>query len=60
MKHKSLMPMNLQYFAEGDDQKFSFDDFKSFVESNEEAQNLFSHNLKVLPTNNWKLGNKIT
>ncbi|EFR69245.1 hypothetical protein HMPREF9525_02929 [Enterococcus faecium TX0133a04] len=38
MKHKSLMPMNLQYFAEGDDQKFSFDDFKSFVESNEEAQ----------------------
>lgn len=32
------MPMNLQYFAEGDDQKFSFDDFKSFVESNEEAQ----------------------
>ena len=29
MKHKSLMPMNLQYFAEGDDQKFSFDDFKS-------------------------------
>lgn len=38
MKYKSLMPMNLQYFAEGDDQKFSLDDFKSFVESNEEAQ----------------------
>lgn len=38
MKHKSLMPMNLQYFAEDDDQKFSLDDFKSFVESNEEAQ----------------------
>lgn len=38
MKDKSLMPMNLQYFAEDDDQKFSFDDFKSFVESNEEAQ----------------------
>ena len=38
MKHKSLIPMNLQYFAEGDDPQFSFDDFKTFAESNEEAQ----------------------
>lgn len=38
MKQKVLMPMNLQYFAENDDPQFSFDDFKSFVESNEDAQ----------------------
>ena len=38
MKHKSLIPMNLQYFAESDDPQFSFDDFKTFAESNEEAQ----------------------
>ena len=30
--------MNLQYFAEGDDPQFSFEDFKTFAESNEEAQ----------------------
>ncbi|MGM0124689.1 hypothetical protein IGI37_002083 [Enterococcus sp. AZ194] len=39
---KQLLPMNLQMFAEGGDgneqPKFSFDDFKTFVESNEEAQ----------------------
>lgn len=38
MKNKSLIPMNLQYFAEGDDPQFSFEDFKTFAESNEEAQ----------------------
>lgn len=38
VKNKSLIPMNLQYFAEGDDPQFSFEDFKTFAESNEEAQ----------------------
>lgn len=37
---KSFLPMNLQYFAEGDgdEPKFSFDDFKAFAESNDDAQ----------------------
>lgn len=39
MKTKKLLPMNLQMFAEGDGgTDFTFDDFKAFVESNEEAQ----------------------
>ncbi|MGX7132356.1 capsid assembly scaffolding protein Gp46 family protein [Enterococcus songbeiensis] len=38
---KLLMPMKLQFFAESDGEQqpaFSFDDFKSFAESNEDAQ----------------------
>lgn len=38
---KQFMPMNLQYFAEGDGEQtpqFTIDDFKSFAESNEDAQ----------------------
>ncbi|MGG5341139.1 capsid assembly scaffolding protein Gp46 family protein [Enterococcus sp. AZ192] len=37
---KKLLPMNLQYFAEGEgnEPEFSFDDFKAFAESNEDAQ----------------------
>lgn len=38
---KQVMPMNLQYFAEGDGEQtpqFTMDDFKSFAESNEDAQ----------------------
>lgn len=41
MKQKTMLPINLQFFAEGDGQEkpqFSFDDFKTFAESNEEAQ----------------------
>ncbi|NST91044.1 hypothetical protein HRG58_14855, partial [Enterococcus faecalis] len=39
MKTKKLLPMNLQMFAEGEGATdFTFDDFKAFVESNEEAQ----------------------
>ncbi|HIB1875262.1 TPA: capsid assembly scaffolding protein Gp46 family protein [Enterococcus faecium] len=41
MKRKRLLPINLQFFAdpdEGRQPQFSFDDFKSFAESNEEAQ----------------------
>lgn len=35
----NLLPMNLQMFAEEDGgTNFTFDDFKAFVESNEEAQ----------------------
>jgi hypothetical protein len=37
---KKLLPLNLQYFAEGEgnEPQFSFDDFKAFAESNEDAQ----------------------
>lgn len=37
---KKILPMNLQFFAEeGEDvPEFSFDDFKAFAESNEDAQ----------------------
>lgn len=38
---KQLMPMNLQYFADDDGNptpQFTMDDFKSFAESNEDAQ----------------------
>ena len=36
---QNLLPMNLQMFAEEDGgTNFTFDDFKAFVESNEEAQ----------------------
>lgn len=38
---KQFIPMNLQYFAEGDGEQtpqFTMDDFKSFAESNEDAQ----------------------
>ncbi len=37
---KKLLPMNLQFFADGgeDAPEFSFDDFKAFAESNEDAQ----------------------
>lgn len=38
---KQSMPMNLQYFAEGEGEQtpqFTMDDFKSFAESNEDAQ----------------------
>ncbi len=41
MKQKSLLPMNLQLFAEGEGDTpptFGFDDFKAFAESNEDAQ----------------------
>lgn len=41
MKQKSLLPMNLQLFAEGEGDAtptFGFDDFKAFAESNEDAQ----------------------
>lgn len=42
MKQKLLMPMDLQMFAEGEEgnetPQFSFDDFKAFAESNEDAQ----------------------
>lgn len=43
MKRKQLLPMNIQFFAEpgdggGEPLQFSFDDFKSFAESNEDAQ----------------------
>ena len=35
----NLLPMNLQMFAEEEGgTNFTFDDFKAFVESNEEAQ----------------------
>lgn len=35
----NLLPMDLQMFAEGEGATdFTFDDFKAFVESNEEAQ----------------------
>lgn len=37
---KQSLPMNLQFFAEGGEKEpeFSFDDFKTFVESNEDAK----------------------
>lgn len=43
MKKEPLLPMNLQFFAEDPEggqetPTFSFDDFKAFAESNEEAQ----------------------
>lgn len=38
MKTKKLLPMNLQMFAEGEGATDFTDDFKAFVESNEEAQ----------------------
>lgn len=41
MKQKSLLPMNLQLFADGGEDTsptFGFDDFKAFAESNEDAQ----------------------
>lgn len=39
MKRKSMLPINLQFFAEGDGEpQFSFEDFKTFAESNEDAQ----------------------
>ncbi|OQO68426.1 hypothetical protein BH747_12165 [Enterococcus villorum] len=42
MKQNRLLPINLQLFADsgdgGGEPQFSFDDFKSFAESNEEAQ----------------------
>lgn len=45
MKQKRLLPINLQFFADpgsdggGENQpQFSFDDFKAFAESNEDAQ----------------------
>lgn len=41
MKQKSLLPMNLQLFADGGEgtpPTFGFDDFKAFAESNEDAQ----------------------
>lgn len=39
-KMKQSLPMNLQFFAEGGvkESEFSFDDFKAFAESNEDAQ----------------------
>ena len=41
MKTKKLLPMNLQMFADGggNEPEFTIDDFKAFVESNEDAQN---------------------
>jgi len=40
MKTKKLLPMNLQMFADGggNEPEFTIDDFKAFVESNEDAQ----------------------
>lgn len=39
MKRKLMLPINLQFFAEGDGEpQFSFEDFKAFAESNEDAQ----------------------
>lgn len=41
MINKSLLPINLQLFAEGEGDTpptFGFDDFKAFAESNEDAQ----------------------
>ena len=49
----NLLPMNLQMFAEEDGgTNFTFDDFKAFVESNEEAQNLYNHSHNQLQINN--------
>lgn len=60
MKQKVLMPMNLQYFAEGDDPQFSFDDFKSFAESNEDAQKFLQANAQSVADKqleSWKQNN---
>ncbi len=50
----NLLPMDLQMFAEGEGATdFTFDDFKAFVESNEEAQkNLYNHSHNQLQINN--------
>ena len=46
MIKKSLLPMNLQLFAEGEDTPptFGFDDFKAFAESNADAQKFLTDN----------------
>ena len=53
----NLLPMNLQMFAEEDGgTNFTFD-FKAFVESNEEAQNLYNHSHNQLQINSLKQNN---
>jgi hypothetical protein len=57
---KQLLPMNLQMFAEGDEPKFSFDDFKAFAESNEDAQKFLqsqSQSAADKQLENWKQNN---
>ena len=61
-KMKHLLPMNLQLFAEGDEGTltFSFDDFKAFAESNEDAQKFLqsqSQSVADKQLESWKKNN---
>lgn len=62
LKQNSLIPMNLQMFAEGDPEPptFTLEDFKSFAESNEDAKKfLQSQNQSAADTQlqNWQKNN---
>ncbi|MGX4686312.1 capsid assembly scaffolding protein Gp46 family protein [Vagococcus sp. JNUCC 83] len=63
MKNKQLIPVNLQLFGEGEEgsqTQFGFEDFKTFVESNEDAQKFIQSQTQSVADKqleSWKANN---